>query len=383
MKQSRLQRLQSFITNDHRYVYLGGSVLAFLGLNLLYTAPNTYSYLTAGSPLTLVLEIIFWLYLAVSALALLVKLTHWRTYETTVCKRPAVVTASRYLSYVMAAALAVTALDRVILGFAALMAACGSAGSIPQEFLPGMIYMTINGRSLLLSGIWTTIRLALFGTAIAFVLSILMVFCRIQTPDKRDHDFVKFWKVVASKFASLYIFIVRGTPMMVQSLIIYYFGFGLFRDHTTMSVTEINNYWSLFISGLVTISLNSTAYLAEVLRGGINGIDAGQTEAARSLGMTNWQAMMKVVFPQAVKNSIPAIGNEFIINIKDSVVLSVIGVMDLMGSTKSIAGIYYRALDIYCVAALLYLILTYLSSLLLQYISKRMDATSQGIPSSN
>ena len=92
---------------------------------------------------------------------------------------------------------------------------------------------------------------------------------------------------------------------------------------------------------------------------------------------------MKVVFPQAVKNSIPAIGNEFIINIKDSSVLSVIGCSDLMFMTKSVAGIYYRALEIYVVAAILYLVLTYLSSLLLKYLSKKLDTPAQGIPSSN
>ena len=102
--------------------------------------------------------------------------------------------------------------------------------------------------------------------------------------------------------------------MMVQSLILYIAVFGLFK-RTGMSVSDINRVWPLFLAGLVTVSLNSTAYLAEVLRGGILAVDAGQMEAARSLGMTHWQAMRKVVFPQAIKNSLPAIGNEFIIHI--------------------------------------------------------------------
>ena len=89
------------------------------------------------------------------------------------------------------------------------------------------------------------------------------------------------------------------------------------------------------------------------------------------------------MFPQAVKNSIPAIGNEFIINIKDSSVLSVIGVMDLMYATKSVSGIYFRSLEIYCVAALLYLVLTWLSSLLLKWLGKKLDMPVRGIPSSN
>ena len=242
----------------------------------------------------------------------------------------------------------------------------------PQGFIDSMIYMTIKCRNIMFTGVWTTVKLALAGTAIAFILAIFMVFMRIQEPDRRDNN----------RFARFYIFIIRGTPMMVQALIFYYFGFNLFK-RTGLTVSEINNIWSFFISGLFTVSLNSTAYLAEVLRGGILAIDKGQSEAARSLGMTNWQTMRKVVFPQAVKNSIPAIGNEFIINIKDSSVLSVIGVMDLMYATKSVGGIYYRSLEIYCVAALLYLILTYLSSLLLKYLSSRLDVKAQGIPSSN
>ena len=237
-------------------------------------------------------------------------------------------------------------------------------------------------------------RLALFGTAIAFVLSLLMVFLRIQEPDKRDHDFVKFLKIVANKFSRFYIFVIRGTPMMVQSLILYNAVFGLFK-RTGMSVSDINRVWPLFLAGLVTVSLNSTAYLAEVLRGGILAVDAGQMEAARSLGMTHWQAMRKVVFPQAIKNSLPAIGNEFIINIKDSSVLCVVGVSDLMFMTRSVAGIYYKGTECYLIAAIVYLILTYLSSLLLKALTGKMTAPDNtkrhqgnhtvdlGLPSSN
>ena len=200
-----------------------------------------------------------------------------------------------------------------------------------------------------------------------------MVFLRIQEPDKRDNDFVKFLKIVANKFSRFYIFVIRGTPMMVQSLILYNAVFGLFK-RTGMSVSDINRVWPLFLAGLVTISLNSTAYLAEVLRGGILAVDAGQMEAARSLGMTHWQAMRKVVFPQAIKNSLPAIGNEFIINIKDSSVLCVVGVSDLMFMTRSVAGIYYKGTECYLIAAIVYLFLTYLSSLLLKAITGKMTA---------
>ena len=266
--------------------------------------------------------------------------------------------------------------------FAETVRRCTVMDKNPQGFVDSMVYMSIKGKDMLVTGVWTTVRIALLGTAIAFVLAILLVFLRIQEPDRRDSGVMKALKWLASHFARFYVFVIRGTPMMVQALIFYYFGFNLFKK-TGMTVTEINHVWSFFISGLCTVALNSTAYLTEVLRGGILAVDKGQTEAARSLGMTNWQTMTKVVFPQAVKNSIPAIGNEFIINIKDSSVLSVIGVMDLMYATKSVSGIYFRSLEIYCVAALLYLVLTWLSSLLLKWLGKKLDMPVRGIPSSN
>ncbi len=369
----------NFVTRDHRYVYLGGSVIALLGLSMWYSAPNPYSFLDAHAPAGIIMAAICWLFLAVSTVALLMKWTHWNTYEATVIKRPAIVKGSRYLSYLVSIACFLFVLDRWILNLIYLIGSYAHAESNPQNFFGGLVYMTSRNGFTILTGVWTTVRLALFGTAIAFLLSILLVFLRIQIPDKRDNDLVKFLKIVANKFASFYIFVIRGTPMLVQSLIFYYAIFNLFK-RTNLSVTEINRIWSFFISGLVTISLNSTAYLAEVLRGGILAIDAGQMEAARSLGMTQWQAMVKVVFPQAVKNSIPAIGNEFIINIKDSSVLSVLGVSDLMFQTKGVVGIYYRDLEMYVVAAGLYLILTYLSSLLLQAIAKKLEHSDANKP---
>ena len=266
--------------------------------------------------------------------------------------------------------------------FAETVRRCTVMDKNPQGFVDSMVYMSIKGKDMLVTGVWTTVRIALLGTAIAFVLAILLVFLRIQEPDRRDSGVMKALKWLASHFARFYVFVIRGTPMMVQALIFYYFGFNLFKK-TGMTVTEINHVWSFFISGLCTVALNSTAYLTEVLRGGILAVDRGQTEAARSVGMTNWQTMTKVVFPQAVKNSIPAIGNEFIINIKDSSVLSVIGVMDLMYATKSVSGIYFRSLEIYCVPALFYLVLTWLSSLLLKWLGKKLDMPVRGIPSSN
>ena len=386
---------KNFITRDHRYVYLGGSFIALLGLGMFYSAPSPYSFIPAQSVFGTALAAICWFFLGVSAMALLVKWAYWNNYSSTIMKRPLIVRVSRYLSYLDAAACALLVLDRFILKLAYIINVAIHADSNPTDTLSMMAYMAYNQRSLFAIGISYTVRLALFGTAIAFVLALLMVFLRIQEPDKRDNDFVKFLKIVANKFSRFYIFVIRGTPMMVQSLILYNAVFGLFK-RTGMSVSDINRVWPLFLAGLVTISLNSTAYLAEVLRGGILAVDAGQMEAARSLGMTHWQAMRKVVFPQAIKNSLPAIGNEFIINIKDSSVLCVVGVSDLMFMTRSVAGIYYKGTECYLIAAIAYLILTYLSSLLLNAITKKLDTSADltdnkkqrkpaylGLPSSN
>lgn len=290
--------------------------------------------------------------------------------------------AARALFAVSALLFVLILADRIVLNFAEIAKRAVNAQTNPYDFLGSLVYMFWNGRSMFLKGIWTTVRIALIGTAVAFVLALLMVFLRVQQGARQDSDNVRAVKGVGRGFAKLYITVIRGTPMMVQALIIYYAGFAAFKT-TGMTVTEINNVWSCFTSGLITVSLNSTAYLAEVLRGGIESIDAGQNEAARSLGMTNWQTMVKIIFPQAIKNSIPAIGNEFIINIKDSSVLSVIGCYDLMFATTSVVGIYYKALPVYCIAAVVYLILTCLSSLLMRTISKRMDEPVASLPSSN
>ena len=261
-----------------------------------------------------------------------------------------------------------------------------------MEFIREVLGIISQYYSYLLSGVGYTMLIALIGTAAGFLIGLITGV--IRTAPRSKNAVVRVLHKIVNAIIAVYIEVFRGTPMMVQSLIFYYAIFNLFK-RTGMSVTEINRVWSLFISGLVTVSLNSTAYLAEVLRGGILAVDAGQMEAARSLGMTHWQAMRRVVFPQAIKNSLPAIGNEFIINIKDSSVLCVLGVSDLMFMTRSVAGIYYKGTECYLIAATVYLFLTYLSSLLLKTITGRMTAPDNtkrrqgnqtvdlGLPSSN
>ena len=373
--------LKNFITRDHPYVYFGGSVLAALGLYTATTQPSELSFL-GNSPLLYLPALLCLAFLALAFVALTVKLCNWKTYQQTVFRTERMVRVARIASYVMCAAALLLFIDRPLMHLVVVIRDSATASRMPDGFFQSMVYMLYNGKTFFRMGVWTTVRIALLGTLIAFVLALFLVTLRIQKPDRQDSDLVRFFKSIGRNFASLYITVIRGTPMMVQALIFYYAGFGIFKS-TGMTVTEINQVWSFFISGLMTVSLNSTAYLAEVLRGGIESIDHGQTEAARSLGMSSWQTMLKVVFPQAVKNSIPAIGNEFIINIKDSSVLSVIGCMDLMYATTTVSGIYFKALETYCIAAIFYLILTYFSSLLMKAISRKLDTAVKEIPSSN
>lgn len=376
-----MRDLASFIKKDHPYVYLTGAVTGALGLYMASMQPSELSFLGKSAALYFPAGICA-LFLLLALAALAGKLSHWKNFSATAFKRPAGLRIARYASYALFAAALLLFIDRPLMSLVIVIRDSALAERMPSGFFPSMVYMVWNGKTFFRMGVWTTVRIALLGTLIAFVLALLLVTLRIQKPDRQDNDLVRFLKAIGRNFASLYITVIRGTPMMVQALIFYYAGFGIFKS-TGMSVTEINQVWSFFISGLITVSLNSTAYLAEVLRGGIESIDHGQTEAARSLGMNNWQTMIKVVFPQAVKNSIPAIGNEFIINIKDSSVLSVIGCMDLMYATTSVSGIYFKALETYCIAAVFYLILTYCSSLLMKAISKKLDTNVKELPSSN
>lgn len=371
-------RLASFFCDDHRYVFLGTSAFALIGLALGNSVHPASSFLAASYAVESVLYYVLLAWLVVSAIALVNKLVKWRDYAATspLCK-PAAKRVERIASYVVWAIVLVFMADRWVVGFADLAAAAVAADSNPADFWSSSIFMLWNTRSVFATGIQNTVLLALFGTVIAFFLSLLLVFLRIQVVDRSDNDFVRFLKVVGSGFARVYSTVVRGTPMMIQGLLIYFGGIGVLKAFG-LSTGQIGAVWSTFVAGLVTISLNSTAYMMEVLRSGIGAVDAGQAEAARSLGLSQWQAMSKVVFPQGVKNSIPALSNELVINLKDSSVLSVIGVVDLMFATTTIAGKYYKQMEIYVVAMAVYLVLTMVASKLLGLLAKRLDAGEPG-----
>lgn len=377
-----LQRLRQFITSDHRYVFLGTSVIALVGIWLSMRPRSPMSFLAGVYTLELAFYWFLMAWVVVSLIALVWKLTHWKTYDQGPFTTPLAKTIERVLSYLVAAVTIILFVDRGIMGLANIIQVALAKDKNPSDFMGSIIYMLDKSADVIAQGALITVELSVFGTLIAFVLAILLVFLRIQQIDRSDNDAVRFFKTVGCEFAKLYSTVVRGTPMMVQGMLIYFLGFNVLKG-TGMTVSEIGNVWSTFIAGLVTISLNSTAYMMEVLRGGIEAVDSGQNEAARSLGLTQWQAMIKVVFPQGIKNAIPALSNELVVNIKDSSVLSVIGVFDLMFATKTVVGIYFKQVELYVVAAVIYLCLTMVASWLLGKFAKHLSVEPQPLLSTS
>ena len=380
---SRLAKIKSFITDDHRYVFLSTSVVAAIGIWFSMQKRSQMSFLRGAYTVEVAMYWFLMAWLAVSAVALVWKLTHWKGnayQETCPFTKPAAKVAVRYGSYAVWAITAALFLDRAVMGFLSIVSQSLAQDKNPSDFLSSIVYMLDKSYGIIGQGILTTVGLSVFGTLIAFALAILLVFLRIQQIDRSDNDAVRFFKTVGTTFAKVYSTVVRGTPMMVQGMLIYFAGFGILRN-SGMTVSEIGRVWSTFVAGLVTISLNSTAYMMEVLRGGIEAVDPGQNEAARSLGLSQWQAMIKVVFPQGIKNAIPALSNELVVNIKDSSVLSVIGVFDLMFATKTVVGIYFKQVELYVVAALCYLCLTMVASWLLGKFAQRLSVEPQPLTS--
>ena len=376
-------RLAKFVKEDHRYVLLGTSAVAFVGMLLSSSPRPAMSFLANAFTVELVMYYLLVAWLVVSAVGLVLKLTHWKTYvQESPLAKPAAATALRVASYVVWACTVILFVDRAVMGFASAWAAAAAATSMPDDMLTQILYMFQQGKDTYLTGALTTIELAVFGTIIAFFLALLLAAVRILEIDRSDNDAIRFLKKVGVGFAKVYSTVVRGTPMLVQGVIVYYLGFNIVSGFG-LSITEVNALWTRFIAGLVVISLNSTAYMMEVLRGGIESVDKGQMEAARSLGLSQWQAMLKVVFPQGIKYAIPGLSNELVINIKDSSVLSVIGVFDLAFAASTVAGIYYKQLNAYLVIAVFYLIMTAFASWLLGKLAARLDVKAEPVGSTS
>lgn len=243
--------------------------------------------------------------------------------------------------------------------------------SLPEknEFFKTVWYLLETQGSFFLNGLIITVLLAVVGTLGGFILSLIFTIVRTEEIDhKRDRLFKKALKKTGHYFTSIYVTVFRGTPMIVQAMIFYY------------GVSRLRlSWWTPLAAGLTVVTLNTTAYIIEVIRGGINGVDKGQMEAARSLGFSRRKAMFLIVLPQAIRNSLPAIGNEFIVNLKDSAVLSVIGVTELFRGTQLAVSGNFRNIEGFFIAAIMYLILTFITSKFIHYLEHRKPKSKKVI----
>ena len=215
----------------------------------------------------------------------------------------------------------------------------------------------VNNLNLIGAGIVDTIILAIFGTGVGLILGIFLAYGKNVKFKETDKPVIKCLKGACLTFCTLYSTILRGTPMMVQALI---FKFGC---HF--------NGW--FIAGLIVITLNTASYMGEIVRSGLNGVDVGQVEGARSLGMSASRTSISIILPQALRNALPTIGNELIVNIKDSSVLNVIAVTELYYRMMNIASTTYAFLEAYLILAIIYLLLTLIASGCLKLVEKKLD----------
>ena len=233
---------------------------------------------------------------------------------------------------------------------------------MPSTFFGWVGFLAKQYGPLFLRGTANTLLIAVTGTILGFLLGLLVAIARtIQLGPKASA-----WKRVPVKILhavlGVYIEVFRGTPMIVQSVVIYYGAL----QYLGLDMPRL-------VAAIFIVSINTGAYMAEIIRGGIISIDKGQTEAAHSIGLTHWQTMVSVVLPQAIRNIMPSIGNEFVVNIKDSSVLNVISVTELFFQAKSATGAYFRYFETYFIIALIYLTLTFTITRILRLIEKKMD----------
>ena len=203
---------------------------------------------------------------------------------------------------------------------------------------------------LFLEGATTTVLLSFFSVIVGVGCGTLMALARLSTN--------KF----LSKAAKVYIDIIRGTPLLVQLYLVY---FGL------ATVLDLND----FVSGVIAVSVNTTAYIAEIIRSGIQSVDKGQMEAARSMGMPKRMAMSQIILPQAMKNILPAIGNEFATLIKETSIVSLIGIHDLMYSSDTVRGATFTVFIPLLMTAFLYFVMTTTIAFFMDKLESKLQAS--------
>ena len=238
---------------------------------------------------------------------------------------------------------------------------------LPSTFFGWVRFLLEQYGPLFLSGVGVTLIVAITGTLAGFLLGLLVAILRTIPTSPKDPAVKRVPLKILSWLLGVYIEVFRGTPMIVQAMVIYYGGM-------TVGVRL-----PVLTAAILIVSVNTGAYMAEIIRGGIISVDKGQKEAAHAIGMTHWQSMIYVVLPQAVRNIMPSIGNEFVVNIKGSSVLNVISVNELFFMSKSAAGTYLRYFEVFFITACIYLVLTFTVTRLLRLLERKMDGKTNYI----
>lgn len=234
-------------------------------------------------------------------------------------------------------------------------------------------------------GLAVTVLLSLFTVMIGFCLALILALMRMSNVrpfrflgiDKDGHQRESGVLAVISKFnpldflATAYVEILRSTPVIVQIFIIYFGVFGIIQLPNFQVFGFIK--FSRFFPGVVALGMNSGAYLCEIIRAGIQSIDGGQTEAARSLGLSQTQNLRYIILPQALKNILPAIANEFVVIIKESAITYTIGVQDIMSAVNAVKGATFVIIEPLLVATAIYFCLCFPTSKLIAYFERRMS----------
>lgn len=231
-------------------------------------------------------------------------------------------------------------------------------------FFKEVVKILVDYKGYFLQGIGYTMLIALAGTLIGLVIGLITGI--VRTVPRSKNVFVRALLKLVNIIISIYVEIFRGTPMMVQSMVIFW-GYAFMNGGETLP---------LIPAGIFIVSINTGAYMAEIVRGGIISIDKGQFEGAYSIGMSHWQTMINVIVPQTMRNILPAISNEFVINIKDTSVLNVIGVTELYFFTAKISKMTWSIFETYVVACVIYFILTFTITRILKLIEKKIDGSA-------
>ena len=219
-----------------------------------------------------------------------------------------------------------------------------------------------------LNGIKNTLILALAATAIGCVIGLICGILNTIPYTKQDPLPKRFILKLIRVLVRIYVEVFRGTPMVLQAVFLYY---GL--PYFTNGASRFDNIW---VAAILVVSINTGAYMAESVRGGIISVDPGQTEGAKAIGMTHVQTMVNVILPQALRNIMPQIGNNFIINVKDTSVMFIIGFPDFFSAHRAAVGASYLYFPSATVEMIGYLTMTLIASFLLRWLEKKMDGAS-------